>query len=499
MKRINWAWALASFLLAACATDGRQAPPPLQNSQPERSRVRVHLDTSGGRPLILFAPPLRSPVEVTQVELETAMARLAVDLDLPPCPTKQLVLLPREGPGEEAEAALTRSYLRWCERRGSMGDCLSLLAASPYLGPEARHTLALRIALGAVWEGAVGAVEGMVSQEALEAAVMSTLAGVLAVLVLPEPTMKAVAVALVCYMVGYLGLDTVWGLLEGWTRLKQESERARTFVELREAAERFGRLMGEKSARVLVLLATAAIGSTANLMMKGPGLPGFTQAATMARMQAGINLAALNQIRAVAVALPEGSLTLTLAPGALAMAARGTSGGGQAAPSPPSSRYLLRDIEPWRKPRFTSDGKLIPYKDTRNPPQPIVNLGKNRAGQTVQRGKHTLEFDAEGFPRFETQFETLLDDIHIGSGRPAQHFRAANARLAQAIEADPALARQLGLSPADVELLRVSDAPPQGYLWHHHQDVGRMQLIQRVLHKLSLPHTGGMAIWGGGY
>jgi len=461
--------------------------------------VRVHLETGEGRPLVLFAPPLRAPVEVTQVELETAMTRLAVDLDLPPSPARQLVLIPQEGPREEVGAALTRGYLRWCERRGSVGDCLSLLAKSPYLGPEARHTLALRIAMGAVWEGAVGAVEGMVSQEALEAAVMSTLAGVLAVLVLPEPTMKAVAVALACYMVGYLGLDTVWGLLEGWKRLEQESERARTFVELREAAERFGRLMGEKSARVLVLLATVAIGSTANLMMRGPGLPGFTQAATMARTQAGINLAALNQIRAVAVALPEGSLTLTLAPGALAMASRGTSGGGQATPPPPSSGYLLRDIEPWRKPRFTSDGKIVPYKDTRNPPHPIVNLGKNRAGQTVTSGKHTLEFDADGFPRFDTRFETLLDDIHIGSGRPAQHFRAANARLAQAIRADPALARQLGLGPADVELLLVSDAPPQGYLWHHHQDVGRMQLLQRVFHKLSLPHTGGMAIWGGGY
>lgn len=187
MNRVKWAWTLAFFLLAACTSDGRQVPPPRQRSQPERSRVRVHLETGEGRPLVLFAPPLRTPVEVTQVELETAMARLAVDLDLPPSPARQLVLIPQEGPREEVGAALTRSYLRWCERRGSVGDCLSLLAKSPYLGPEARHTLALRIAMGAVWEGAVGAVEGMVSQEALEAAVMSTLAGVLAVLVLPEP------------------------------------------------------------------------------------------------------------------------------------------------------------------------------------------------------------------------------------------------------------------------------------------------------------------------
>ncbi len=215
MMRTPWAWALALFLLAACATDGQQPSPPRQTRQSERSRVRVHLETGGGRSQILFAPPLRRPVELTQEELKTAMARLVVDLDVPPSPARRLVLIPRDTSGaEDTEAELTRGYLRWCERRGSMGDCLCLLAESPYLGPEARHTLALRIALGAVWEGAVGAVEGMVSQEALEAAVMSTLAGVLAALVLPEPTMKAVAVALACYMVGYLGLDTVWNATE---------------------------------------------------------------------------------------------------------------------------------------------------------------------------------------------------------------------------------------------------------------------------------------------
>lgn len=61
------------------------------------------------------------------------------------------------------------------------------------------------------------------------------------------------------------------------------------------------------------------------------------------------------------------------------------------------------------------------------------------------------------------------------------------------------MADKLGLNADDVRKLQNSDAPPFGYTWHHHQDVGRMQLVREKEHKLSLPHTGGMAIWGGGY
>ncbi|MFY0527395.1 HNH endonuclease [Archangium gephyra] len=419
-------------------------------------------------------------------------------LKLPPRPVNRVELLSMGGPGaEDEQAALTRSYLRWCERRGSVGDCLSLLVEGPYLGLEARRTLALHLAMGAVWEGAVLAVEGMVSREALEVAVMSTLAGVLAVLLIPEPTMKVVAMAFTCYLVGYLGLDVVWGLLEGWGRLEQEAARAHTFVQLREVAERFGRMLGEKSSRVLVMLAAAAMGSTASLVMKGPGLPGFSRAAVTAEMQMGVNLTAVAEVRAVTVGIAQGSLTLSLAPGALAMASRGT-GQSSSVPSPAPSGYRLQSIEPWRRPRFTSDGRLIPYKNTRNPPNPIINLGRNRAGQTISDGKTTIKFDKDGFPEFDSKFETLLDDIHMGSRDRLAHYKAANQKLASSIRQDPALGRLLGLGPEDIEKLATSIKAPDGYTWHHHQDVGRMQLILTRAHQLAAPHTGGMAIWGGG-
>ncbi len=150
-------------------------------------------------------------------------------------------------------------------------------------------------------------------------------------------------------------------------------------------------------------------------------------------------------------------------------------------------------------PKLLADGRIVPYSGTRHPPQPIPNLGRNRSGQAFTNGKHTVRFDKDGFPEFETQFETLLSDSHIGSGKKELHFRAANQNLFSALKETPSLARKLGLSPAEVEALARSAEPPPGYTWHHHQDVGRMQLVPFEAHRLATPHTGGMAIWGGGH
>lgn len=38
---------------------------------------------------------------------------------------------------------------------------------------------------------------------------------------------------------------------------------------------------------------------------------------------------------------------------------------------------------------------------------------------------------------------------------------------------------------------------PIGYVWHHHQDPGKMQLVDRKVHDY-VQHTGGRTIWGGG-
>jgi hypothetical protein len=386
-----------------------------------------------------------------------------------------------------SDEQLARAYARWCERKP--GECLRLLGDGSSLGVEGRRTLALSIALDSVWDETAEALDAMVDPAAVQATIVSAMAVYLTLWVLPEPVSKGVAATLTLFMAAYLGFDTVWTLIQGWRQLTLAVDGAASFDELRAAGEHFGEVLGANAARVFVLLTTAALGSTAGLMAKGPSLPGYVQAARLMETQGGFRLAAAAEVQSVAVSA-QGSFSLAVAPGAMAMASR-ESGSSSGRPAPSS--------EAWRRPRFTEDGRILPYKDTRRPPNPIENKGKDRAGQVITDGKVAIRFDDRGFPVFNARFETFLDDLHIGSGRAPAHFRAANKTLFEAIQRKPGLARELGLSRADVDLLAKSDRAPVGYVWHHHQDVGRMQLVRLNEHRLSIPHTGEMAIWGGGY
>lgn len=39
---------------------------------------------------------------------------------------------------------------------------------------------------------------------------------------------------------------------------------------------------------------------------------------------------------------------------------------------------------------------------------------------------------------------------------------------------------------------------PEGYVWHHNEKEGLMQLVDEATHKAT-GHTGGMSLWGKGY
>ena len=38
------------------------------------------------------------------------------------------------------------------------------------------------------------------------------------------------------------------------------------------------------------------------------------------------------------------------------------------------------------------------------------------------------------------------------------------------------------------------ESTPKGYTWHHHQDNGRMQLVESEVHRKT-GHTGGFSLW----
>ncbi|MFY2558941.1 AHH domain-containing protein [Corallococcus terminator] len=219
-----------------------------------------------------------------------------------------------------ADEELTRAYGEWCARRRKAGDCLRLLDEGPLLGSDGKYTLAMAIAMDGVWVETVEALEGMVDPDVLHATVLASVTMYMLLWSLPEPISKGIAATLTAAAIAYLGVDTVLRLIDGWVLLVRKVDSSRTFAQLSEAAGEYGEVLGENAARVFVMLATAAIGSTAGLAAKSVGLPGSAQAALAVESQAGFSYAALGGVQSVAATTT--GLTVALVPTAVAMSAR---------------------------------------------------------------------------------------------------------------------------------------------------------------------------------
>lgn len=324
----------------------------------------VRLDTGEGTPLVVTPRGGAAPVQLRPGEFKASLAELARDVRPAANPLQHArrllfdslwheeVYLKWTGRRLELDSGvdveprvtqecleLTHAYGRWCENQRRPRDCLSLLKEGPVLGAEGRYALAMELALGSVWNETKEAFKDMANPEAVRATLVSAMAMYMTLWLLPEPLSKGLAASLTAGLIAYLGVDTVWSLIQGWRLLVAEADRATTFAQLREAGERFGRVMGKNSARVFLLLTTAAIGNTAGLAVKGPTLPGAVRAAALAESQAGFQWAAVGQVQSVALSA-EGIFTLALAPGAVAMSAQGPGGGN--ASSGKTSVYISR-------------------------------------------------------------------------------------------------------------------------------------------------------------
>lgn len=234
----------------------------------------------------------------------------------------------RVRPGQQALDELTRDYLNWCGRRrpaATPGDCMRLLTERATLDADGRYTLAMAIAMDSVWDETGEALGQLVDREAVLTTVTAAMALYMMLWVLPEPTSKGLAAVLTAGLMAYLGVDTLWTLVGGWVALVKEVNRAPGFVALREAGRRYGRVMGLNTARLFVMLVTAAIGNTAGLAAKAPGLPAYSEAVGLAETQGGFQLAAVGEVQAVVVSA-EG-FTVALSPGAVAMTAQNPGGG----------------------------------------------------------------------------------------------------------------------------------------------------------------------------
>ncbi|MGM9951048.1 MAG: HNH endonuclease [Lysinibacillus sp.] len=99
------------------------------------------------------------------------------------------------------------------------------------------------------------------------------------------------------------------------------------------------------------------------------------------------------------------------------------------------------------------------------------------------------------FPVFESSFDVMLnEELYLASDDT--QFSIANETLANAIAQNPGIAAELNLSQADLQSLAAGQTP-EGYTWHHHEQPGRLQLVDEQIHN-STGHTGGRSLWGGG-
>ncbi|RKH50118.1 hypothetical protein D7Y23_14580 [Corallococcus sp. AB050B] len=307
----------------------------------------VRLETGRGAPLVV-TPPRGAPVEVDADEFEEAVAVLARAVRSSAHPQDAARRLwqvePRSGsylydprsrhitplgPGEHlegdasfADAELTRAYLRWCERTGRPGDCLRLLMEGRTVNGDGRYALAMALAQGAVLDELLEAFKDMADPQAMLTTVLWTWTTYMVLLAVPEPFSKGIAAVMTATLIAYVGVDTFWSLIVGFKQLVDAADRATTFGALRDAGERYGKVMGRNAARAFALLATAAIGTTApGLASKVSQFPGAALATVQAESQLGLRLAAVGEVQTVAVSA--GTVTVALAPGAVAMAANG--------------------------------------------------------------------------------------------------------------------------------------------------------------------------------
>ena len=266
-----------------------------------------------------------APVQVSDAQLREAFTQFAVEapLRLATRPTKPLsgrLVLASWTAGGAGDSRVEGGYARLCERSGSPGDCFWLLGDGPHdtrLSHHDRFALALSLALTPALEAATGVLRDY-SAHAMTA-LLTGLSLYLVVLMAPEPISKGLALAMTLFLWGYLGVE-LWELISATKDLWDAVEEASTFHELRGASERYARVLGPNTLRVLILLATWKAGAKGKEAMRGSGLPGFPQAVQNAASAGRVHLPTAAS-DAASVSVRGGRLVLTLPAGSGAVLA----------------------------------------------------------------------------------------------------------------------------------------------------------------------------------
>ena len=361
------ALALAALMLVtACATGAPMGGgltasryrPPMPHDAPEPWAMESEAEESedGGQQGEAFFAKLPTdfaPVQVSDAEFSAALTTLWLNMPLrlaasrPPVYVgRKLALASAPLSGKVWQSDLPRSYGLHCERCGTPGDCLTLFEDGPGFQDDDKRSIALALAVGPALEGVNAEVRAMLDPTRMLAMLSISITVYMALLLapVPEPITKGAALLFSAALWGYLGYE-FFDLLRAYAQLHEDAPRASPFAELREIGERFGRVIGPNSVRILVIVGTAAIGETAALASRAPKLPGFAQASERVAASTGLGLleTATGAERLI-VSVPEGTIRVVLTPHAVAMAARGVGAG---SPAPNRGKLLPNGHRAW--------------------------------------------------------------------------------------------------------------------------------------------------------
>jgi len=153
---------------------------------------------------------------------------------------------------------------------------------------------------------------------------------------------------------------------------------------------------------------------------------------------------------------------------------------------------------------YTNTNEINPTKEEPKRLETInENLENNVHPETkVPFVKKTVELPNGGVveavvPEFDSEFDaTIPIDIYTKSDK--EHFKACNKQLYEKIEKNKELREKF--SEEQIEQIREGmedGSAPDGYVWHHDAEPGKIQLVDAETHAKTA-HTGGRAIWGGG-
>ncbi|WP_373692133.1 hypothetical protein [Corallococcus sp. AS-1-6] len=217
-----------------------------------------------------------------------------------------------------------RAFGGFCEPGLRRSGCISLLEDVMGLSDWDKFGVALTLSLDPLKESIARAVEETLAPQLFYAVIATGLVTWAALAANPEPAFTKAAAVISALLLIYLGAETFLELIDASQDLKLATDQATTWKELDASGQRFAARVGPSIARVMVLAFTVAVshgmtGGASLLAARIATLPNFPGGAAVAS-RVGINVASLEQVRAVSVS--GGIITLALPSTAVAMAAK---------------------------------------------------------------------------------------------------------------------------------------------------------------------------------